>query len=149
MIGRKALRALALATVVWTCGTRRADAQVGQPTGMNPGLSANPFANPYANPFLNPAMTQTQMAPGAAALYFFAAQQANGGIGSGQLSGSRPPSRSNRPLATPAPEPDAGQRSTDTPGGGAAHYFNRGLKPVERTGRYYNRSGRFYGRNAR
>ena len=119
------------------------------PYGTNPGLSANPFANPYANPFLNPAMTQTQMAPGSAALYFFAAQQANGGIGSGQISGSRPPSRSNRPVATPTPEPDAGQRPTDTPGGGAAHYFNRGLKPVERTGRYYNRSGSFYGRNAR
>src|SRR5258708_2845058 len=99
-----ALGALGLGLVLSGSGTALAQfggASTGSTTGMatgggTVGLNANPFMNPYANPFINPYMaaygmqSQSQMAPGNAALYFFAAQQMSGGIGSGRLSGTRP-----------------------------------------------------------
>src|SRR5690242_16903078 len=86
--GRAVTWALALAGV--TALARPAEAQVG--TRPNYGaMYGNPYANPYANPFLNPYMTQVPV-QGNPALYFLAAQQQNGGIGSGRLSGTRPAS---------------------------------------------------------
>src|SRR3954453_9992735 len=49
-------------------------------------------------------MTQ-QPIQGNAALYLFAAQQQNGGIGSGRLSGSPPPAAAPPPQTAPAPPP--------------------------------------------
>jgi hypothetical protein len=111
------------------------------------GMYANPYANPYTNPFLNPYMTQGQI-QGNAALYFFAAQQANGGIGSGQLSGTRPARRAAAPAPPPRAQDDT-RRATDIPGAGAAGFFNRSYRPATSVGRYYNRTGRYHPSNAR
>jgi hypothetical protein len=127
-------------------------AQVGQgvvgtgASGSTPGFFGNPFANPYLNPYLNPYMSQSTMRPGDAALSFIAAQQALGGIGSGQLSGVRPP----RGTAT-APVPARGQttNSSMVPGGNAARYFNRSYQPATGAGSYYNRQGRYFPKNGR
>jgi hypothetical protein len=116
-------------------------------SAMMPGLYANPYTNPYLNPFLNPYMASfTQADPRDAALYFFVAQQAAGGIGSGQLSGVRPGPASARASATaarPQAEPSP-VRTSDIPGAGAAHYFGRSYRPSAGTDRYYNRQGRYY-----
>lgn len=141
-------RSMAL-TLALGCGVapRLAQAQ-GAAAGAGPGASsfagmyANPYANPYSNPFLNPYMTQ-QPVQGNAAVYFFMAQQQNGGIGSGRLSGVRP--------ATPA-QPQAAatdRRTTDRPGAGAAGYFNRSYQPQVGAGRYFNRSSRHNRANGR
>src|SRR5260221_694055 len=72
------------------------------PTAATGAMSGNPFLNPYANPLINPALNQQQsMTPANAALYFFAAQQATGGIGSGRMSGARPgPGLPPQPMAS-------------------------------------------------
>ncbi|WP_422930339.1 hypothetical protein [Singulisphaera sp. PoT] len=107
----------------------------------NMATYANPYTNPYANPFLNPYMTQAPV-NGNGALYFFAAQQANGGIGSGRLSGVRPAPAP----AEPAAPPDD-RRLTDVPGGSASRYFNRSPQNPTNTHRYYNRAIRGYPSN--
>jgi hypothetical protein len=141
--GRRVALTLALG-----CGVapRLVQAQVvGTGVGSAPyaAMYANPYANPYTNPFLNPYMTQ-QPIQGNAALYFFAAQQQSGGIGSGRLSGSRP-------AAKPAqPQPVADERRiTDRPGAGAAGYFNRGYQPAAGASRYFNRASRYNRSNSR
>lgn len=106
------------------------------PSSVASGMYSNPYANPYANPFLNPYMTQGQV-NGNAALYFLAAQQANGGIGSGRISGVRPGPR----VPVPAPAPPDDRRVTDIPGGTAARYFNRASQPTGAS-RYFHRAGR-------
>jgi hypothetical protein len=93
------------------------------------------------NPFLNPYMTQ-QPINGNLAVYMFAAQQANGGIGSGRLSGTRP-ARPTAPAAPAAPSGD-GRRASDIPGANAARYFNREYQPPMVSGRYYTRQGRYF-----
>lgn len=98
------------------------------------GIYANPYANPYLNPFLNPYMTQTPV-DGNPALYFFAAQQATGGLGSGKLSGVR----GTRSPATIAVVPADPRRPTDIPGASASHYFNRKPQNAVVPGQYYNR----------
>jgi hypothetical protein len=128
----------------------RADAQppgysgTGGP-GFNAGMLANPYTNPYANPFMNPYMTQYSTSPGNAALYFFAAQQANGGIGSGRLSGVRP-----GPGAATAPPPRDRPDDARPPGvpSSVARYFQRGYQSAG-TGPHYNRQGRYYSQNRR
>jgi hypothetical protein len=125
-------------------------------TGANantpaPGYYGNPYSVPTMNPFLNPyASLYAPASPQNAALYFFAAQQSMGGIGSGQLSGTRPgPASAARAVAaasTRSPIP-ADRRVSDTPGGGAARYFNRSVRgggiPEDR----YNRFGKYYSAN--
>jgi len=108
-----------------------------------PGASAGiptpttPYSNPYANPFLNPYMTQQAM-PGDVALYYFlSAQQQNGGIGSGRLSGSRP--GPSPPQAAAETDP---RRITDQPGAAAARYFNQPYRTPATTSQYFNRSVR-------
>lgn len=135
--GRAVAVAVALAGVAAL--PRLAEAQVG--ARPNPGaMSANPYANPYANPFLNPYMTQTP-SQGNPALYFLAAQQYNGGIGSGQLSGTRPAP------ATASPAGSVARRASDVPGGGASVFFNRAPRPTPTAGRHYNRPSRYYPAN--
>lgn len=119
-----------------------ASAQVGRgPYGPAAGFTGNPYANPYMNPFLNPAlMAQSSMGSRDAALYFFAAQQSLGGIGSGQLSGVR---SARGPAPAVAPRPAGPANSSMVPGGNAAHYFNRTAMPTG-TGPHYNRQGRYF-----
>jgi hypothetical protein len=115
----------------------------------NASMYANPYANPYLNPFLNPMMTQTQ-SQGNVALYFFAAQQANGGIGSGRLSGTRPAPASASTSASTSTTTQASRterRSSNTPGGNAARYFNRAQQTPTQPAQFYNRQGRFYPSN--
>jgi hypothetical protein len=103
MIGRESSRAAAWAigaALVWGWDGH-VDAQtfappvIAQPARPSApatmgGTAANGFANPYANPFLNPMMnpylnpymTQGQLNPNDSLLYFMAAQQARGGLGS-------------------------------------------------------------------
>ena len=121
------------------------------------GLYGNPYSNPYLNPFLNPAMSQvTQAGPANAALYFMAAQQASGGIGSGQLSGVRPGPMTPGRGAGAAARTRAGSnaqasaspiRTSDVPGAGAASYFGRSQKAASGTGPYYNRPSSYYSKN--
>jgi hypothetical protein len=144
--GRRVALTLALG-----CGVapRWASAQVvGAGAGSAPyaGMYANPYANPYTNPFLNPYMTQ-QPIQGNMALYLFAAQQQNGGIGSGRLSGSRPAARPAKP-AQPSSVADS-RRATDRPGAGASSFFNRNYQPEVGAGRYFNRAPRYNRSNSR
>jgi hypothetical protein len=114
-------------------------------------LYANPFMNPYANPFLNPMMTQTPVSPGNAALYFLAAQQMSGGIGSGRISGSRPAPGAGRngakggpgTQANGGPNTPATRGASNRPGALAARYFDQNF-PTTNSGpkRYYDRQTR-------
>jgi hypothetical protein len=106
------------------------------------GFSANPYMVPAMNPFLNPyAAAYAPATPQNAALYFFAAQQSMGGIGSGQLSGTRPRAGGDPAGYTPIPED---RRVSETPGAGAARYFNRPVKGGSVPNGHYNRYGRYY-----
>jgi hypothetical protein len=118
----------------------------GPGAAMTPGLYANPYAVPTMNPFLNPyAAIYADASPTNAALYFFAAQQSMGGIGSGQISGVRPrPSAAPAPSSAPAP---SDRRVSDTPGSGAARYFNRGFRGGATPQGHYNRFGNYYSGN--
>jgi hypothetical protein len=119
--------------------------------GMTPGsMLANPYANPYMNPFLNPYMTQGTMGRNSLLLYYMSAQQANGGLGSGRISGVRPGP------APSGPAPAAQRRSAaemptsmSTPGGGAARYFQRGPTAAVGQKSYYQRHNRYFGNNGR
>jgi hypothetical protein len=122
-------------------------------------MMANPYFNPYTNPFMNPYMAQGQVSPGNAALYFLAAQQMNGGIGSGRLGGPR----ATGALGTNAARPGAaiananadrsgagqagaaGRGASNRPGASAARYFARDYPAsAAGPGRYYNRDGRHF-----
>jgi hypothetical protein len=125
---------------------------VGAGVGANantaaPGVYSNPYAVPAMNPFLNPyAALYAPATPQNAALYFFAAQQSMGGIGSGQLSGTRP--RPPGAAMSPAPSPiPSDRRVSDTPGAGAQRYFNRPIKGGGIPDGRYNRFGNYYSAN--
>jgi hypothetical protein len=109
-----------------------------------PGMSGNPYAVSAMNPFLNPyASMYASASPSNAALYFLAAQQNLGGIGSGQISGTRA-----GPVAAPARSPiPSDRRVSDTPGAGAARYFNRSVKGGGIPDQHYNRYGNYYSAN--
>lgn len=121
----------------------------------NPAMPVNPYGVAMMNPFLNPyAALYTDASPRDAALYFFAAQQSMGGIGAGQISGSRPrpssPSTVPAPGAAPAPAAataGTGRRVSDRPGSGAARYFNRGPTGGAAPASRYNRYGNYYSAN--
>lgn len=100
-------------------GTSATDGAVPRPSNS----FVNPIANPYLNPYLNPYMTQTQMAPGTAALYFMAAQQANGGIGSGRLGGPKSVAMARAAGSSEKEDPRTG--TANVPGAGASKFFNR------------------------
>jgi hypothetical protein len=110
----------------------------------------NPYANPMMNPFLNPYMTQVPMSRNTMLMYFATAQSAKGGIGSGQLSGVRPPRGQNQ-------APAAGQRrlpaemplSSGVPAGGAGRYFQRGPVAPQNRGAYFQRHNRYFASNGR
>ena len=105
----------------------------------------NPYANPYLNPMFNPYVAQAGMTPGNAGLYFYAAQQMSGGLGSGRLSGVRPAPGSTtttgKPAQTAATTKETAHTS-NTPGAGASRYFNRNFATSAGPPRYYNRQTR-------
>jgi hypothetical protein len=110
-------------------------------TGTPLSMMANPYMNPYMNPYLNPLATQQPMTAQNAMLYMYMANQANGGLGSGRLSGTR------GGAATAAKSRVAEMPYTAHPGGGAARYFNPGPRAANGAGRYYNQSGRYFQNN--
>jgi hypothetical protein len=112
--------------------------------GAAPGMYGNPYSVPSMNPFLNPyASMYAPASPSNAALYFFAAQQSMGGIGSGQISGTRP-----GPVAAESSSPiPSDRRVSDTPGAGAARFFNRSVKGGGIPNQHYNRYGNYYSAN--
>ncbi len=119
-------------------GTRPTSTGAGMPASA---MMANPYLNPYLNPYMNQAMTQQPMNSNNALLYLYASQAANGGIGSGRISGSRG--------QAPKPVPAVTATPARTPGGGASRYFNPGSVNANGAGRYYNRSGRYFMNNGR
>jgi hypothetical protein len=110
------------------------------PMTQAPGAFSNPYMNPYTNPFLNPYATQYPMSGSDAALSFFAAQQATGGLGSGRISGVRPSGRDGAAAVT-AQAPDG---TTAVPGASASRYFNRGLPASSGPRAHYNRPSSYY-----
>jgi hypothetical protein len=128
------------AAAQFTGGTTGAGALAG--AGAS-GMYANPYAVPMLNPFLNPyASVSTPANQQNLALYFMAAQASSGGIGSGQLSGSRPRAGAQ----APAPVSSA-RRASDMPGSGAARYFNRAGQTGSVPKGHYNRYGNYYSAN--
>ena len=122
-----------------------ASAQVGSSTtgsAMPPtAMMANPYLNPYMNPYLNPLATQQPMNAQNAILYMYMANSANGGLGSGRISGTRGGAAA-KPKAAEMPY-------TAHPGGGAARFFNPGPVNSGGAGRYYNQRGRYFQNNGR
>ena len=100
----------------------------GQPADR-PILNGQSVHEPLSEPVHEPlhAPSQPTTPEQRRALYFFAAQQANGGIGSGRLSGARPVADGRGAGAAGAEAPRSlGRRSTTTAGaGGASRYFSR------------------------
>ncbi len=133
---------LAVGVISVTCG----GSAFGQLVGMGgaSGTTANPFATPYANPFMNPfaaALSQQPLDTGTMALYFMAARQAGGGVGTGIPSGTRqaPGGLSKeRRLAD-----DKHPTGSNVPGALASRYFNRTTTAITPgASRYYNRQAR-------
>ena len=120
-----------------------ASAQVGSMSSgsaMPPSaMMANPYLNPYLNPYMNPLATQQPMNAQNALMYMYMANSANGGMGSGRLSGTRGGTAAK---AKPAQMP-----YTAHPGGGAARYFNPGPGTGGTAGRYYSQRGRYFQNN--
>ncbi len=151
-------------------------AQLGPGTGPGPGgpqagqASVIPvYANPALNPYLSPYASPFQTGNPDFLLYMYAANQRNGGIGSGVISGTRPapgmPAGSRPSAAGPGQESPryapgspakarglrgaAGSKtsrpasempmSVMSPGASASGYFQRGMQSNDGLGRFYNR----------
>ena len=99
-------------------------------------MMSNPYL--YMNPYLNPGITQQPMNGNNALLFLYAANSANGGLGSGRMSGTR----GGAPVRKAAEMP-----YTAHPGGGAARFFNPGLRTSAGAGRYYSQRGRYFQNN--
>jgi hypothetical protein len=131
---------------LWAAWPAEASAQSARgtartsPMAGTPGAFANPYMNPYTNPFLNPYATLYPMSGQDAALSFLAAQHANGGLGSGRISGVRPSGRDGG-LAVAPPAPNG---TTAVPGAAASRYFNRGLPASSGPRAHYNRPSPYY-----
>ena len=106
-------------------------------------MMANPYMNPYLNPYMNPLATQQPTNARNAMMYMYMANSANGGLGSGRISGTRGG-------AAAAAKKPAEMPYTAHPGGGASKYFNP-FNPVpgagNMSGRYYNQRGRYFQNN--
>lgn len=128
---------------IWPAG---ASAQLARgaartsPMTRAPGGLANPYMNTYTNPFLNPYATQYPMSGTDAALSFFAAQQAAGGLGSGRLSGVRPSGREKSVAIAPG-TPNA---TMAVPGAAASRFFNRSQPAGDGPRGHYDRPSSYY-----
>ena len=130
-------------------------------------MMANPYMNPYLNPYLNPVATQQPMTGRDAALYMYMANSARGGLGSGQLSGTRPvpgnglilnaskqPLKANGRVSLRNRQPVPNQRavaempnSVGHPGASAARFFAPGPVNVNGAGRYFARPNPYFNTN--
>ncbi len=119
---------------------------VGQQSTTNNGMMsmmANPYMNPLMNPFMNPYLTQSSTTTGNAAMYFFAMQGMNGGIGSGKLGGPRAQLNSTSRSTTSIADGERASGS-NTPGATASRYFNRTTPSGTGLSRYYGRQNKQY-----
>jgi hypothetical protein len=142
----------------------------GLPAGFGSLPGGSPlYASPLVSPYLNPYASQFAGNNSDFLLYLYAANQANGGIGTGVISGTRPapgmPAGSQPPGQNPGllqrgagqPSPfsntstsnrvlRAGERPAATmprsaarPGSAAGSYFFRGVQSNDGAGRYFDR----------
>jgi hypothetical protein len=95
MVGK--IRTIGLGLLTLACASTEAWAQLNPQAQANvPAASSaggyvqSPYANPYMNPLFNPFSANASMDKTAVGYYAFQMQQANGGLGSGKLSGVRP-----------------------------------------------------------
>lgn len=141
---RRWVGALTLVVATVACAETRAQSGTGAggTQSATMGVFANPYMNPYVNPYLNPYATQQRMSPGDAAMYFFGAQAAMGGIGSGQLSGVRPGPRTPGQKQVDSRPKDDARQVRGVPSS-VARYFQRGPQKPE-SASFYNRQGRYH-----
>jgi hypothetical protein len=116
---------------LWRCGVAVAILGWGASTGgaqepARPGsavrgtaaaLTASPGGNPYLNPVFNPGLLQEPAGRDALWLYLLKANDANGGIGSGRISGVRAAEEGAHTAGYPP--------QISRPAAGASRYFNR------------------------
>jgi hypothetical protein len=117
-------------------------------------MMTNPFFNPALNPGLYGMTGSKPLSAGDAAFYLYSANAANGGLGSGRLSGTRPfPSSAaaQNPRGKGGKPAKAAEMplSTMQPGGGASKFFNPGPVNVNGAGRYYSRRNPYFQNNRR
>ena len=154
--------------VLVTAGAVRAQGPGGY-QGQQPG-AVQLFSNPSMNPYMNPYAAGMMPNNPDFLLYMYANNQANGGFGTGVMSGTRPgqgqqmgsngqmlgPVNKNASMSRNAvnkgsqtrgkggPKPALMPLATSVPGSGAAGYFARSFDPTGGAGKFYNRtSGRF------
>ncbi len=140
---------MASAALLAWIGAGSARAQFVPPPGggasASNASSSNSIGMSLTNPFLNPyaaALSQQPLDTGTMAMYFMAARQASGGIGTGVPSGTRPGSAHG---AKEHVDPNAPRKNTaNVPGAMASRYFNRTTPVYQGTKRYYNRQERYY-----
>lgn len=111
-----------LLTLAFTAIEARAQAPAAPPGSAIRGSAAalvSPAGNPYLNPVLNPGLLQNPAGRDAFWLSILAANNANGGLGSGRISGARSAVGSGERRHSGYP------RELTRPGAGASRYFNR------------------------
>jgi hypothetical protein len=93
MVGKLRTIGLGILGLAWASSEAAAqlNPQANAPTASTTGgYVQSPYANPYMNTLFNPFSANASMDKTAIGYYAFQMQQANGGLGSGQLSGVRP-----------------------------------------------------------
>jgi len=141
--------AITSAALLYLASATTARAQFVPPgTGMPGSAGSNGIGTSFANPFLNPyaaALSQQPLDTGTMAMYFLAARQAGGGIGSGVPSGTRPgPGASHSTTKDRNSTEVAHAEGSNVPGAMASRYFNRTTPVYQGTKRYYNRQARYF-----
>jgi hypothetical protein len=139
-----AITSAALLSLTWASAARAQFVPPGM--GMPAPAGSNQIGTSIANPFLNPyaaALSQQPLDTGTMAMYFLAARQASGGIGTGVPSGTRPgPGRVASKDRNPTEAAHA--EGANIPGAMASRYFNRTTPVYQGTKRYYNRQARYF-----
>jgi hypothetical protein len=124
-------------------------AALGMQGQANGSIGANGmnsvFRNPAAAPYLFGSVYP--MSPAQMGSMMLLNQAGLTGIGSGQLSGVRPGAATARSRAGKAPAPKP-RGSASTPGGLAAHYFNRTAPVFRHPQSYYQRQTRYFPQSA-
>jgi hypothetical protein len=110
------------------------------------GVASNGYATPTGAPFLNSmaavAMSQQNVDPGTAALYFMSTSQPGSMMSMGRINQNRP-TAGLLPGTTHSAK-DAQKGGANVPGALASRYFNRTTSTGPVTDRYYKRQPRQY-----
>ena len=133
----------ALISAMWAGNARAQFVPPG--TGISTPGNSGQIGMSAANPFLNPyaaALSQQPLDTGTMAMYFLAARQASGGIGSGVPSGTR--QGITRTSKDHGSTEASHKEGANVPGAMASRYFNRTTPVYQGTKRYYNRQARYF-----